>query len=159
RVGGGVEQPRHRALVLDGGRPGAAPLGADPEGEDERPDLQLVTVPGADLAVDRLAVEEGAVAAAEVADAHLPRPRRAGPVAHAGALAVGPEVTLRVPPDQEDGFGQGDLLVLLLALADRQLDFHRASSSRKPVGGPRPARLHGGQRPVAPGPLGVRRAG
>src|SRR5262249_10214008 len=100
RVVGRVEEPLQVALVLDGRGHGDAIVGLDPEGEYESPDLKFVAVADHHLAVDRLAVEEGAVATLEVADPNLPGPGGDGAVKLAHSLAVRAEVALGVPPDQ-----------------------------------------------------------
>src|SRR5206468_3159495 len=93
----------------------------------ERADLEAVAVAHQRLPIDRPAVEEGPVAALQVPDAHPSRPGGDGTVQLADQRAVRAEVTLAVPADQEDGRGQRNHSVFMLAVENDQLHFHDVS--------------------------------
>src|SRR5262249_21084503 len=91
------------------GAPGDAVLAAQADGEGERPDGDLVAAAQGGLAADTVAVEEGAVAAAEVNDGRLAAADADDAVVAADGGRAEAQVAVRPAADQELLLGDGDL--------------------------------------------------
>src|SRR5262249_5697627 len=93
------------------------------------PDVEFVALFQFQLAVDLLAVDEGAVGALEIPNKHLAVAEKQGAMPFADNGANGPQVTLGVATDQKLRLGNGDLLALgFTGRQHHQTQFHGTAS-------------------------------